>query len=311
MAPARAQVASLLPDEKPRTRPVELEDGLNRFVYHPLAASLAGMLRPLGVSPNAVSVSGMLLIFAATWAYVGLAWPLNVLIGLAFHLSWHVVDGADGDLARLTGKASQTGELIDGACDYVGHIVLYVALATVLDDWIGFWAWLVVAAAGASRVAQSVHIESHRRAYLWRVYGVPWFRQGAAAGDRLFRAGSRAARLFGWLPRLYLFLSGLMAPTTAAVDAQIEAAAADPLRRAAIRRLARRASRRSLLLQKLIGPNQRTILLGVSMLVGSPLYFFLLEAVPLNLVLAASIGHDNRAERRLAEKLRQLRHADG
>ena len=311
MTPARAHAASRLPDEKPRTRPVELEDRLNRLVYHPLAANLARLLQPLGVSPNAVSVAGMLLIFAATWAYVGLAWPQNVLLGLALHLSWHVVDGADGDLARMTGKASQTGELIDGSCDYVGHIVLYVALATVLDDWIGVWAWAIVAAAGASRVAQSVHIESHRRAYLWRVYGVPWFRQGAVAGDRLFRVGSRASRLFGWLPRLYLFLAGLMAPATEAVDAEIEAASSDPLRRAAIRRLARRASRRSLLLQKLIGPNQRTILLGLSILLGSPLYFFLLEVVPFNLVLAASIAFDNRAERRLAEKLRQLHRTDG
>jgi len=311
MAPARAHASSLLPDEKPRTRPVELEDRLNRLIYHPLAAILARLLRPLGVSPNVVSIAGMLLIFAAAWAYVGLEWPSNVLLGLALHLSWHVVDGADGDLARMTGKASHTGELIDGACDYVGHIVLYVALATVLDDWIGFWAWPIVTAAGVSRIAQSVHIESHRRAYLWRVYGVPWFRQGAAAGDRLFRAGSRASRLFGWLPRLYLFLGNLMAPATAAVDAEIEAAASDPLRRTAIRRLARRASRNSLLLQKLIGPNQRTILIGLSMLAGSPLYYFLLEAVPFNLVLAALIAFDNRAERRLAEKLRHLRRTDG
>ena len=68
MALARAHAASRLPDQKPRTRPVELEDRLNRLIYHPLAASLARLLQPLGVSPNAVSVTGMLLIFGATWA---------------------------------------------------------------------------------------------------------------------------------------------------------------------------------------------------------------------------------------------------
>ena len=311
MAQASAHAPAFRAAERPRSRPAELEDRLYLFVYHPLAAILARWLRPTGISPNAVSVSGLLLILAATWAYVGLDWPANVLVGLALHLTWHVVDGADGDLARMTGKASQTGELIDGLCDYVGHIVLYIALATVLDDWIGFWAWPAAAAAGFSRAAQSIHIESQRRTYLWRVYGVPWFRQGAADGDRLFTSESLASRLFGWLPRLYLFLGNVMAPASSAIDAEIEAAATDPVRSAAIRRLARRAARRSLLLQKVIGPNQRTILIGLSMLFGSPLYFFLIEAVPLNFVLALSIRHDHQVELRLAEKLRQLRRADG
>jgi phosphatidylglycerophosphate synthase len=36
------------------------------------------------------------------------------------HMGWHVLDGADGDLARMTGRASPQGELFDGICDYVG-----------------------------------------------------------------------------------------------------------------------------------------------------------------------------------------------
>ena len=36
------------------------------------------------------------------------------------------------DLARLTGKASPTGELVDGVCDYSAHVVLYVVLAAML-----------------------------------------------------------------------------------------------------------------------------------------------------------------------------------
>ena len=40
----------------------------------------------------------------------------------------HVVDGADGDLARLTGRSSPIGEMVDGLCDYLSHIVLYLVL---------------------------------------------------------------------------------------------------------------------------------------------------------------------------------------
>ena len=36
------------------------------------------------------------------------------------------------DLARLTGRSSPLGELIDGICDYASHVVLYIILVVVL-----------------------------------------------------------------------------------------------------------------------------------------------------------------------------------
>ena len=65
----------------------------------------------------------------------------------------------------------------------------------------------------------------------------------------------------------------------------------------------RRSSRTSLRLEKALGPNPRTIILGAAMLAGSPLWFFLGEAVLLNLVLAASLIHHNAVGRRLIERL--------
>src|SRR5688572_27180177 len=148
-------------------KPAELEDPLNHYVYHPLARRLAAWLQPTGVSPNAVSAMSAIAVVAAAFAYAGLDWPLSVLIGLAFHLSWHVFDGADGELARLTGRSSPFGELVDGIADYTGHGVMYVALAVFLDDWLGIWAWLLSTLSAFSRIAQSNHAESQRRTYLW------------------------------------------------------------------------------------------------------------------------------------------------
>ena len=54
-----------------------------------------------------------------------------------------------------------------------------------------------------------------------------------------------------------------------------------------------------LLFQKALGANPRTVLLGLSMLVGTPLWYFLLEAVVLNGVLLLSVAYHNRIERRL------------
>jgi hypothetical protein len=102
-----------------------------------------------------------------------------------------------------------------------------------------------------------------------------------------------------------------MSPSVAGIDRELEAAVGDPARTAMIRRLARRASRRSLLFEKAIGPNPRTIILGLSMLLGSPLWFFLTEAVLLNLILLMSVRHHNRVARRLAARLESLSPARG
>lgn len=282
-----------------RSRPPELEDPLNRFIYHPLSYRLARLLQPTGISPNAVSVAGMLIVWAAAAAYVGLAWPSSVLLGFGLHLLWHVTDGADGDLARLTGRTSAAGELIDGLCDYAGHIPLYVALAMFLQEQFGLWAWVLASAAGGSRLVQSNHAESQRRSYLWWVYRVPWLEQ-AAGGDTVTVGRGRLSRLLAGPVRFYLRVVAAMTPYVARIDAAVEAEAGAPARLEQIGRIVRDSSGGMLVFQKALAGNPRTLLLGLSMALGTPLYFFLAEALLLNLLLIASVRYHNAAGRRMA-----------
>jgi hypothetical protein len=289
--------------EPAAARPPELEDGLNRLIYHPLAHRLARALVPTGVSPNMVSVAGMLLVWAAAVSYTRMDWPLAAILGFTLHALWHVVDGADGDLARLTGKSSPTGELVDGVCDYAGHLILYVILGIFLSERLGLVAWVFAVAAGASHVVQNHHAETQRRTYLWWAYGVPWLKHAQAAGDEVFRRGNWFSITFGWMAREYIRFSQSMTPTAQRVDDALAASAADPAATQKIRALVKEEVRTSLELQKLLGSNPRTILLGLSMALGSPLWFFLAEAVAMNVLLAYSVRHHNRANARLAQRL--------
>jgi phosphatidylglycerophosphate synthase len=281
----------------------DLQDPLNRYLYHPLAARLARLLVPTGISPNAVSVAGALLVWAAAWAYAAVAWPVGALLGFALHLTWHVVDGADGDLARLTGKSSATGELVDGVCDYSAHVLLYFVLAAILDDTVGGWAWVLALAAGASHVVQTNHAEAQRRSYLWWAYGIAWLKNAKAAEDEVFGERNLFSRSFAWLARGYLRLANWMAPWASSLDALVLAAAGDPQRTERIRSLVRRSWKGCLALEKTLGANPKTIMLGLAMLAGSPLWFFLGEIVLLNLILAASIVYHNTVGRRLVAEL--------
>lgn len=279
-------------------RPRELEDALNRLLYHPLAARLARRLTTTPVTPNMVSVLGGLCVVGAAIAYTQLAWPLSALLGLFLHMTWHVVDGADGDLARMTGRSSATGELIDGICDYVSHIVLYLALGAVLYARIGPWAWALVVASGVSRIAQANHFEVQRRQYQWWVHGVPWLR---SAGDD----GLEGSKIFAAVRSIYLGLASRLAPDVGPIDAAVAEAEGDRKRRDAIRAVVRREYAALLPRLGMLSANYRTIVLGLSMLAGSPIYYFLYETLLLNIVLLRSIGRGKRAARRIDAALRQ------
>ena len=134
-------------------RPRELEDTLNHKLYHPLAWQLARLLARTPVTPNQVSVSGGLTVVCAAIAYIsplwgGEVWPFSAALGLLLHMAWHVIDGADGDQARMTGRTSPYGEMIDGLCDYSSHLVLYVLLGVFLAATMGPWAWAITIPAG-------------------------------------------------------------------------------------------------------------------------------------------------------------------
>ena len=285
----RAAAAPLVRPVRPR----ELQDPLNHHLYHPLAWQLARVLARTAVTPDMVSVFGALTVVAAGIAYcqpgTGMA-----LLGMALHMAWHVIDGADGDLARMTGRTSPRGEMIDGLCDYLSHVVLYSLLATVLGRSMGGWAWAIMLAAGAAHAVQSNHVEVQRRFYLHWVYGKPW----------LINARPETGGPIGWLVSLYLRVAVGLSPHALAIDAAVSAAADDPARLAALRARIREHWTPLLGFEKWLGPNQRAIALGVSMLLtATPLAYFVFGTVWLSVLLIVSVVLHDRAARAIAAQL--------
>ncbi|WP_258043119.1 CDP-alcohol phosphatidyltransferase family protein [Sphingomonas sp. NBWT7] len=264
---------------------------MNRVLYHPAARRLATALARTPVTPNMVSLFGALMVVTTGILYARVGTPAAIAGGFLLHLLWHVVDGADGDLARMTGRASPIGELVDGLCDYGGHIILYVLLATTLDDAIGIGAWVLAVAAGLSRVMQSVFAESSRRSYQWWAYGVPWLQHNRAVPRGPGRAFSA----------LYLLLSGLVTGATDRVNALVAGAEIDPHERHRIARLARESGPAILGIPAALGANPRTVMLGVSMLAGSSIWFFLVEITVLNVLLVFGIARQRAQCRRLID----------
>lgn len=297
MTQARANSDQSKP-QRPQ-RPRELQDGLNHYLYHPLAWQLARGLAHTPITPNMVSVFGALMVVAAGVVYANLAWPVGAALGMALHMGWHVVDGADGDLARLTGRSSPVGEMVDGLCDYLSHVVLYLILGWLLAQEPGFFhgaaGWALLVVAGISHAVQSNHVEVQRRQYQWWVYGTPWLRHSHGKDD-----SATSKSFFGVLVSAYLNAASGMTPHALKIDAAIDAAQGDPARLAAIAAAVKAEAPPLLFVCKVLGPNPRAIVLGLSMFAGSPLYYLLYQAVVLNVLLVVSVRMHNAAARRIS-----------
>ena len=285
-------------------RPAEIEDWTNQRVVHPLSRALVDLLIPTGLSPNAVSVLGVGMAAAAGASYTLLPWPLSAALGFAFHVGWHVFDGADGDLARRTGRSSTVGELVDGVCDYASHAVLYLALALFLAGRIGAWAWPITALAAVSNAWQANSYESGRRNY-WRwVYGARWIKQDLAA--HAAAPASFGRRILIGLGRIYLAASSKVTADERPLDAAMTRLLADPERADAARTLYRTAKAPSVKSASWLGENHKTMALFVSMLFGTPLYFLIYVVVVLNVVLAFNIRAQAVLNARLVARLTAL-----
>lgn len=315
MAITTGQQATGQPTTRQRPqRPRELQDSLNHYVYHPLAWRLARLLAPTPVTPNMVSVAGGLFVVTAGVVYWrgaawGLVWPWGPLVAMGLHLTWHVVDGADGDLARLTGRSSPLGELVDGICDYVSHIVLYVLLAVVLTPAIGAgWAWFWTLLAGASHIAQANFVEVQRRFYQYWTYGVPWLNNATKADAPLFEDQRGLSWILRGVVLGYLRLASGMSPHALEIDTAVTTAiaadrAGDGAALARIRAQVQREQRPLLFMLKFLGPNPRAIVLGASMLLGSPLWYFVYQSLALNLLLIVAVRRENAAAVRVVGNL--------
>lgn len=262
-----------------------LRNPLDKWLYHPLAHRVAMLLAKSAITPNAVSVAGGICIALAGIIYVQTNVVGGAFLGLVMHMSWHVLDGADGDLARLTGRVTPKGEVIDGVCDYSGHIVLYLLLAGAAYTAFGWAAWALAIGAGASRIVQANFYEVQRRRYLYWAYDVPWVgtREGRIEDGILSSAGAA-----------YLRVARLLMPA----QVELDAAAEDPDRRRDLSRLVRAKGPSAIMGSSFLGANYRTLALGASMIAGSPLWYFAYEILVLNIVLLNELF---RTRRNLAE----------
>lgn len=143
------------------------EDGpVARLLNRPLSTALSRRLvKRTSVTPNQVSVGTLGVgLAAAAFAAVG-GYAAHLAAGVLFQLA-SVLDGSDGEVAKLTFRSSRRGEWVDTLCDNLAYLAFLVGLTVGvhrmgLPDLYVYSGLLGLGAAGVSIAAINLSLLSH------------------------------------------------------------------------------------------------------------------------------------------------------
>lgn len=150
----------------------DVEEIIDIVFYRPIGYRLALIARWLRATPNVVTVVGIVIGMTAGHFFFYDDLTLNA-VGMGLWMISNMFDSADGQLARMTGRATQLGRILDGLggnlvfFSIYFHICLNYALS---GGAIGWWVFGVGLVAGACHSLQSAMADYYRNAFLR--YGV-------------------------------------------------------------------------------------------------------------------------------------------
>lgn len=147
----------------------EAEGVLDLYFYRRLGFYLAKFFARLGMSPIGVTLLGGVFGILAGHLYFYRSLPTNIA-GMALHICANLLDNADGQLARLTGRQSREGRIIDSVVDHLIFTSIYVHLTLrCFFEGASPMIFLVAGTAALSHGLQGGAADYYRNAYLYFV----------------------------------------------------------------------------------------------------------------------------------------------
>lgn len=157
----------------------DTEEWLDVHFTRPIGLVFALFWDSLGVHPNVITVLSIFLGAAAGVMFSHTELTYNIL-GVVLLMLANFCDSTDGQMARLTGKKTLVGRVLDGFSGDVWFFAIYVAIALRLssmqlpggmDQW-GLWAWVLCIVAGVfCHAPQSSLADYYRQIHLFFLKG--------------------------------------------------------------------------------------------------------------------------------------------
>ncbi len=149
----------------------DVEEFIDIHFFRPFGYLLALLARSLKLTPNTVTILGMITGVISGHLFYYSSMTINI-IGIFAKIFSNALDSADGQLARMTHSESQMGRILDGISSHVIFLSIYVHLCLrYIHEGHSKWIFVVAVLAGASHFTQAAWGDYYRNAYLYFVRG--------------------------------------------------------------------------------------------------------------------------------------------
>lgn len=280
---------------------LDTEEFIDIYFYRPIGYQWALLFNKLNISPNTVTIASIFIGIAAGICFYFNDLAINIA-GMLLLIWANSYDSADGQLARMTGKKSALGRVLDGACGDLWFISIYAAICLRLTPEWGIWIWILGAITGFFHSKQAAMADYYRNIHLLFLKG--------ESGSELSRSVQLEAdfaklswrknfiyKLFGFFYLNYTKGQEQITPKFQLLMEAIQTVYADKIPDG-FRQKFREKSLPLMKYTNMLSFNTRVIALFVSLFINMPWLYFVFELTVLNVMLVYMvITHESFCQR--------------
>lgn len=267
---------------------LDTEEFIDIHFYRPIGYQWALLFNKFDISPNTVTIASIFIGIAAGVCFYFNDLTINI-VGMLLLIWANSYDSADGQLARMTGKKSPLGRVLDGACGDLWFISIYAAICLRLTPEWGIWIWILAAIAGFFHSKQASMADYYRNIHLLFLKG--------ESGSELSRSDKLKAdfiklswkkdfiyKLFGMFYLNYTKGQEQVTPRFQKMMAAVQSVYSNQIPDE-FRQKFRKKSLPLMKYTNMLSFNTRVIALFISLFLNMPWLYFIFELTVLNIML--------------------------
>ena len=296
----------------------DTEEWLDIHFTRPLGLLWANFFNHFNIHPNVVTILSIILGAAAGVMFYYPDMP-HTIIGILLLVWANLYDSADGQLARMTGKKTRWGRILDGFAGDVWFFTIYAAICLRLQntcipgtqmEW-GFWIWLLAGISGIIFHGKQCQLaDYYRNIHLYCIKG----RSGSEL-DNFAKLRTELKTLSWkrdgmWMVFLYFYgnytrAQEKMTPRFQQLRQQLQLRFGNEPVTPELATAFRKGSLPLMKYANILTFNTRAIVLYIVLLVGQPWLYFVFEIVVMNLLFIYMHSQHESLCKRLTNELQQ------
>ncbi|MCO5142388.1 MAG: CDP-alcohol phosphatidyltransferase family protein [Oligoflexia bacterium] len=149
----------------------DTEEKLDLYFYRLFGFLIAKIAFFIRMSPTQLTFIGLVLGLSCGYFFYHNESNQNLIIASILLVTAGIFDSSDGQLARMGGKSTKFGLVLDGLCDNLVFASAYIGSMMTMYPIFGYWIWPIGIFAGVCHSFQSSILDYYNREYLYFGYG--------------------------------------------------------------------------------------------------------------------------------------------